>query len=121
MLSTASSTIHVFYQTNDGGKTWQQYATNSQISSNVTFYDANHAWATGGNSQRAIYATADGGKSWKQQGSLPATVTSVAQLDFVSATTGWVIGTTNNRTTLLFQTSDAGKTWSNVTTVSSAL
>ncbi len=120
-FSTASSTTYVFYQTNDGGKTWLQYATNSQISSNVTFYDANHAWATGGNSKRVIYATGDGGKTWKQQGSLPSTVTSVAQIDFVSATTGWAIGTTNNRTTLLFQTGDAGKTWSNVPTVSSAL
>jgi len=104
------------YTTDDGGTSWKGSTPALVPSSAVAFVDVNHGWAVGGNKNvLAVYGSSDGGQHWNALTSnVGAGVEGVSRLDFVSATKGWLLGTTASNSTLLYQTSDGGKTWKQV-------
>ena len=103
--------------THNSGTTWQPEPGSFLPASSglVTFIDLQHGWAadSGGT---ALYRTSDGGAHWvKITPAIAASITSVAQLDFVSTEIGWALGSTSEPpNTLLFKTADGGQTWAQV-------
>lgn len=137
----SSTTI---YHTTDGGQTWQRSTLNaSYIETTPIFVDALHGWAlltdnfpgydsgsTYIGKEIALFRTVDGGQSWQKIGSsaaksqLPVTsddgygsppFQASTRMDFTSATTGWLAGTTyrmdNSTYSWLDVTHDGGTHW----------
>lgn len=83
-------------------------------SQRLVFTDRQHGWLAEptGSATTAIFATSDGGTSWTRQLSL-ASLT--VQLDFVSASDGWVLAQTTasgaSTTQPFLRTTDGGATW----------
>ena len=103
------------FVTQDGGTTWQHGPLLPQSSSLVTFTDMRHGWAAVDH-ETTLYRTSDGGTHWvKITGAIAASITSVAQLNFVSTEVGWALGYTSEPpNTHLFKTTDGGQTWTQV-------
>ncbi|GHO88780.1 WD40/YVTN/BNR-like repeat-containing protein [Dictyobacter formicarum] len=107
----------VIYNTHDGGKTWKSNPVASDITTTVSFINANQGWAVGSNNNGGnIYNTNDGGKSWHRGTQLGGDVVTIESLQFVSAGNGWAIGTTKAGTIQLYQSTDGGKSWAVVKT-----
>jgi len=69
--------------------------------------DMQRGWVTDG---MVLYSTSDGGQHWTKL--YPgANFKQVADLSFVSSTTGWAIGGQSNTSSFLLKTTDGGKTW----------
>jgi photosystem II stability/assembly factor-like uncharacterized protein len=100
------------FVTHDGGTTWKPGPLLPQSSGPVTFTDIQHGWAAEHNGT-ALYRTSDGGAHWtKITPAIAASITSIAQLNFVSPKTGWALGYASDfPNTLLFKTVDGGQTW----------
>lgn len=123
------------FVTNDGGRTWN--ARSSPPGNWPDFVDANHGFTMGltgnDNASTVMWTTTDGGMTWGQarngaiHGSGPL---ETSQLDFISARIGWAVsvdiraggnilgpGQTPIPTPPpeLWQTSDAGSTWTLMT------
>ncbi len=103
------------FVTHDGGTTWQSTSSLPASSSLVTFIDMQHGWVAVDNGTM-LYRTSDGGAHWaKITPAIAASITSVAQLNFVSTGIGWALGyTPEAANTLLFKTTDGGQTWTQV-------
>ena len=111
-----------FRFTADGGKTWQLGSTLSGTMYDVDLVDQNTAYACGFGEVRK---TTDGGLTWVSQ-PIPLFGNFVG-IDFVSATTGWVVGaegsvynTTNGGATWVRQRHDSSKFFTGVSFVSAA-
>ena len=115
------------FVTSDGGRTW--IARTNPSGEAPDFIDADHGFAMGltGNINPAVvlWRTTDGGATWSQapngaiRGNGPA---ETGELDFISATTGWMQSlpvysepVPNMIPPQLWQTTDAGSTWTLVT------
>lgn len=106
------------YRTSDGGATWSKIALDQfdsfQLSAlQITFVNARDGWALASLSEMtndrpgALYRTTDGGANWTRS---PAPIGGAMQ--FMSATTGWIIGgRVNYVRNLIFMTQDGGQTW----------
>ena len=86
----------------DGGKTWQQSNSLSGTMYDVDLVDQNTGYACGFGEVRK---TTDGGVTWVKQ-SIPLFGNFVG-IDFVSATTGWVVGAEGS----VYNTTNGGATW----------
>jgi photosystem II stability/assembly factor-like uncharacterized protein len=88
--------------TRDGGHTWAvQHHAHGYLRS-VVFVDRLNGWVAGD----AALKTADGGKSWTHQGP------GGADIDFVDATTGWIVaGPFKGSGEFVYRTIDGGATW----------
>jgi photosystem II stability/assembly factor-like uncharacterized protein len=111
----------IILHTSDGGTSWSPQASSlAGELVGVDFVDDTNGWAisddpegfgTGG-AMTVVEHTADGGSSW-----VPQYVTndpSLAAVDFASATTGWVAGTTtidNSEAAEIDKTTNGGQTW----------
>mgnify|MGYP000865105579 FL=1 len=94
--------------TTDGGGTWSEQTTSASLLSDITFPDATHGWAVGGDS--TILATADRGETWHQQRS--GGTESLLGVNFADATHGWAVGVDNERNAgIVLTTTDGGNTW----------
>ncbi len=121
VLSTGSSTQLAIYTTHNGGTSWQSTAPMANLNPAVSFIDSNHGWAMSNSHNGSIYSTSDSGKHWTQiSAQLAANVTSISKIDFVSSTNGWAIATIAGKASALFQTTNGGKTWTQVDTLASA-
>jgi photosystem II stability/assembly factor-like uncharacterized protein len=122
-----SSGVGALFVTSDGGRTWT--ARTDPTGEAPDFIDAHHGFAMGltGNDNPAavLWRTTDGGATWSQapngaiRGKGPA---ETANLDFISATTGWVESlpvysqpVPNMIPPQLWETTDAGSTWTLIT------
>jgi photosystem II stability/assembly factor-like uncharacterized protein len=126
--------VGILFVTSDGGRTWT--ARNEPTGLSPDFVDANDAFTMGltgnDNPSAVLWLTTDGGAVWSQatngaiHGDGPA---ETAQLDFITPRIGWAVSVwfgnqgllTNGQTpyptppTALWQTTDAGSTWTLVT------
>ena len=98
--------VTVFYVTRDQGATWT--ATRPiELPENPaqiwSWPDPRHGFAA---SDTTLCLTDDGGQSWHTS-SLPAVLSGVTQLDFITASLGWALA--GGR---LAQTTDGGNSWS---------
>lgn len=96
------------YSTHDGGTHWAATSLTNFSSTNVYILDMQHAWASVGSS---MYATSNGGQSWIKQGTAPNTIGDISAVD---ANNVWAIGYINDKTPLLFHTTDGGKSWQRI-------
>ena len=103
-----------FYVTHDGGATWtgDPNDANKVIvpPGQYSFPDAlnGHSWSGG----TSIYFTSDGAQTWAGMFATPDLSASLAQIDFVTATTGWALtGPNDTGISRLYRTDDNGATW----------
>lgn len=106
----------------DGGHTWTHQALPPTLGSAtlnaVTFVDPLHGWVVG-QSQNSfpftalVLETADGGTSWTVA-SLPSTAanSSLSDVAFSDASTGWAVGGSQGPPATILGTTDGGATWS---------
>lgn len=104
------------YSTNNGGTSWQGSTPAAVPDNVVVFVDPTHGWAAGNtNNALAIYGTSNGGQQWTElNANIGDGITTIVRLSFISQTTGWLLGTAAADTTLLYQTTDGGKTWKHI-------
>jgi photosystem II stability/assembly factor-like uncharacterized protein len=106
------------YKTTDGGANWSKIALDQfgpfQLSAlQITFVNAQDGWALASLSETTndrpgiLYRTTDGGANWtRRQAPIGGA------LQFMNATTGWIIGgRVNYVRNLLYMTQDGGQTW----------
>jgi photosystem II stability/assembly factor-like uncharacterized protein len=91
-----------FRFTTDGGKTWQSPNLITGTMYDVDMVDQNTAYASGFG---LVQKTTDGGITWTSQ-SVPLLGNFVG-IDFVDATTGWVVGAEGS----VYKTTDGGSSW----------
>jgi photosystem II stability/assembly factor-like uncharacterized protein len=106
------------YRTTDAGANWSKVALDQfgsfQLSAlQMTFVDAQNGWALASLSEitndrpGVLYRTTDGGANWTR---IQAPIGGALQ--FMNATTGWIIGgRVNYVRNLLYITQDGGQTW----------
>ena len=103
-------------KTTDGGETWQAQPSHTAVNlASVDFVDAENGWAVAGprgiaRPDQLVIHTADGGATWEVQleaDQLPDDRAQLYAVDFVSATTGWAVGSEG----LIVKTTDGGVTW----------
>lgn len=97
-----------FYFTQDGGENWTPAAPLFPAVSAFAFANAQNGWLVSNNQ---LIATADGGASWSR---LPVSFSpseTVITMNFISATTGWLVTQNENSVTNLYQTTDGGYSW----------
>ncbi len=98
--------------TNNGGTTWTELSLPSNINfKDFHFFDALNGQIAGGTSSPtisgSIYSTSNGGANWSL---LRSDTIAYTQLNYVSATKGFVYGG-NNNDTLLLETNNTGTNW----------
>jgi photosystem II stability/assembly factor-like uncharacterized protein len=106
------------YRTTDGGANWSKVALDQfnsfQLSAlQMTFVNAQDGWALASLSEitndrpGVLYRTTDGGANWTR---IQAPIGGALQ--FLNATTGWIVGgRVNYVRNLLYLTQDGGQTW----------
>jgi photosystem II stability/assembly factor-like uncharacterized protein len=106
-------------KTNNGGNDWSsRWAKASNVFTNISVIDESSVWVIGhnnvdlnvigtdpGDKGYFLMSTADGGDSWTFHAAPPGI--EINDLGFVSASTGWIVGTTG-----IYFTDDGGNSWS---------
>lgn len=107
---SASHTM-VFFATRDGGATWMPTSiVQAGLYSIVSATDA-FVWDGGA----SLHASHDGMLNWAQVQPNINIATTLAQIQFVSNTTGWALTIDLDGHTGLYKTSDGGSTWTLLT------
>ena len=94
------------YKTTDGGDHWEKaYDFGQNVINDFIFVDRNHGWVISATEKLSkLFTTTDGGHSWEMLADFPYALYDV---DFVSATTGWLSGSGGR----ILRTDDGGRTW----------
>lgn len=144
--ATRESQSRIFH-TSDGGQTWRSSVVKARyLETPAVFTDALHGWFLATDhfpgydpgsdyigKDIALFRTSDGGNTWQRIASAPATsqlpgtsddaygvvpFAASARMQFVTATTGWLAGTSYQNVSTsfcwLYVTHDAGSTWHQV-------
>ena len=107
----------------DGGDTWSQYGNNYwNRLLGVHFVDESNGWIVGGLSSGnapLILRTQDAGETWSEQSHPISDEGTFFDIEFVSATHGWIAGGHNAITVeesdrFILHTTDGGNTWNKV-------
>jgi photosystem II stability/assembly factor-like uncharacterized protein len=107
-LHSADKESTVLYTTSDGGKTWTASApVESQGLAAVASLKDAFVWDGGA----SLYATHDGGATWTTVTPNLSLADSLAQLQFVDASTGFAAAAGADGVSRLYRTSDGGATW----------
>ncbi len=127
---SASSRTLKIYRTPDGGATWRKVGEAGPTSSSpccptLDFVDQQNGWLIYQDSSRDgtartagwLQRTTDGGATWNSLSQLPAVpdqrpFVDYIALHFVSASTGWFVGTDDGGTQHLYVTWNGGRSWS---------
>ena len=114
----AQMTQHHLYGTADAGASWARLSDPAQTGDPEQLADngAGHAFLTiesGGRDD--LVATLDGGGSWNTVLSEPIGFSGWSDLQFVSSSTGFLIGPVGTPADILYRTADGGRIWSAVT------
>jgi photosystem II stability/assembly factor-like uncharacterized protein len=107
-LHSADKESTVLYTTSDSGKTWTASAPveSKGLAAVASLTDA-FVWDGGA----SLYATHDGGATWTTVTPNLSLADSLAQLQFVDASTGFAAAAGANGVSSLYRTSDGGATW----------
>lgn len=97
-------------RTLDGGRRWRIIYGGDEDVTHADFLSRNVGWLLG---QSGLVRTVNG-RTWSQMGEPHGSL--LLQIDFVNDTSGLGIGASNAGTTALFRTTNAGRTWSAVST-----
>ena len=106
-LYLGDSPVMVFYQTLDGGATWNS----SEIAPTrgpYAYASLNDLWDWG---EAGFYASRDGGDAWSEISANLDLSQSLGQLDFVDSQVGWAISWDASGNSALYQTLDGGQIW----------
>jgi photosystem II stability/assembly factor-like uncharacterized protein len=132
----AANGTPLLFATTDGGRTWTQRA--EPPATFVQFINADRGFALGltgtNNPSAVVWTTRDGGRSWQEArrtagsgASATGPASDIDEIDFVNARLGWAtpvdisseppnyVATPKTAPFTLWQTDDAGATWSLVT------
>jgi photosystem II stability/assembly factor-like uncharacterized protein len=112
------------YVTHNGGTTWSSTSLLPLSQCGVAafagtsdFIDGTHGWvldhAFTPTATTRLYTTIDGGIHWMKL-TPGANFQNIQELDFVSDSVGWAIGTTASDTYILLKTIDGGRTWTQI-------
>lgn len=98
--------------TTDGGKTWTQVYPKIRPTKVISFVDNLNGFGLGQLSDSgALLYTPDGGDTWENIHSFTEDY-NPSMISFISRDTGWVLaGQKESAKTVIFKTSDGGKTW----------
>jgi photosystem II stability/assembly factor-like uncharacterized protein len=110
----AQQTQHHLYGSTDSGAHWVRLADPSHIGQPALLADngAGHAFlATESGGANLLSATLDGGSHWHPAITNGAGFFGWADLRFVDATTGFILGPTHYAAVHLYRTQDGGRTW----------
>lgn len=101
------------YVTRDGGNTWTRSTGFTRQGWNADFISLTQGftWNIGG----YLQVTKNSGASWTQVASNVNFGDDIPIMDFVSATTGWMVQNPVNGVSPLYRTLDGGKTWTLLT------
>ncbi len=107
----------LLFHTTDGAKTWRPVPlTEKYVGNGIFFVNSNDGWIFG--SKNGILHTADGGNTWTvENGPNNGMDNLMYVIEFASATQGWGVSNTGR----LYSSSDAGSSWSQVTSAPSGL
>jgi photosystem II stability/assembly factor-like uncharacterized protein len=95
------------YHSTDGGNTWQpQNPGDTGGLQGIWAIDSQTVVAVGAGTGPVIVRSSDGGNTW-QSGTFPSLATEFNGVQFVDATTGWVVGNFN----VILKSTDGGQTW----------
>jgi photosystem II stability/assembly factor-like uncharacterized protein len=106
VLLSAETPAWVFYTTLDGGATWT--ATTPVAGGLYDFISPQEGRVWDG---KLLQATKDGGLTWTPLETNVDLTGLLAQLDFVSGTTGWALAMDAEGNTMLYKTVDGGESW----------
>ncbi|GCE20755.1 WD40/YVTN/BNR-like repeat-containing protein [Dictyobacter kobayashii] len=113
-LQASTGSGKMFLLSHDNGATWQATTPVSAYGGPATFTDMAHIWVADPQGT-TLYSSNDGAQHWKKiNPTIPTSITSFTQLNFISPTTGWAIGQTGdgaNPQTILLKTTNGGQTW----------
>ncbi len=102
-------------KTTDSGTSWKILpVTTSTIFTSMFFTDSSHGVL--GATQGKLFITTDGGQSWLDKS--PGTIDWFFGVDFVSPTTGFVVGGITDQDQAIYKTTDRGITWTRKSTQS---
>ena len=97
------------YVTRDGGNTWTRSSSFSRQGWKADFVSISQGFTW--NINGFMQATGNSGASWNQVASNVNFGSDIPIMDFVSATTGWVVQNQINGVTPLYRTTNGGGTW----------
>ena len=112
--SQEQDTQHHLYGTVNAGRTWVRLPDPTRHNAPVLLADngTGHAFlATQGGSGDTLVGTTDGGRSWGLMLQSGGSFYGWADLGFVSASVGFVVGPTHYAPGHLYRTQDGGRTW----------
>ncbi|MHB1986826.1 MAG: WD40/YVTN/BNR-like repeat-containing protein [Acidimicrobiales bacterium] len=95
------------FSTTDGGSTWRRSGSTRPVLRWIWFTTPSTGW---GLADGVLWRTVDSGTTWRRV----VTPAPAATACFLSARTGWIVGSTNpKQSPVIFETVDGGATWSN--------
>jgi photosystem II stability/assembly factor-like uncharacterized protein len=112
--SQAQDTQHHLYGTADAGRSWIRLAdpTRHNLPALLADNGEGHAFlATEGGRGDALVGTFDGARHWHPLLESGGSFFGWADLRFITASTGFVVGPTHYSTEHLYRTDDGGRTW----------
>lgn len=116
--SQEQNTLQHIYGTTDGGQTWVRLGDPPQHNAPALLADngAGHAFlATVGGAGDTLNGTLDGAHTWTVKIRDGGSFYGWTDLEFISPTTGFVVGPTHYATEHLYRTTDGGQTWTPLT------
>ncbi len=94
------------FSTTDAGSTWSRSGSRRPELRWISFTTPRTGWGLG---DGALWRTVDSGRTWRRV----VTPVTAATACFLSARTGWIVGSTNPKhSPVVFETVDGGTTWS---------
>lgn len=107
------NTLQHIYGTTDGGQAWVRLGNPPQHNGPVLMADngAGHAFIATLGVADTLNGTLNGGHSWTVSIRDGGSFFGWADLEFINATTGFVVGPTHYAPEHLYRTTDSGRTW----------